>query len=157
MVYKSPTDRIDGTSVVLLQDQPESETKPKQKLVLKLLDLLLPKNNIKSFQKYGQSFIDKLTEQQLSEMIRLSNKLYYCNNKPILSDEEYDILKEYIEDKYPNNKAIKEGHTMCSVAVEKRKMDLPFEMWSMDKIKSEKDINLWLKKYKGKYMISAKG
>ena len=54
-------------------------------------------------------------------MIRLSNKLYYCNNKPLLSDEEYDILKEYIEEKYPNNKAIKEGHTMCSVAVEKRK------------------------------------
>ena len=26
----------------------------------------------------------------------------------------------------------------------------------MDKIKSEKDINLWLKKYKGKYVISAK-
>ena len=26
----------------------------------------------------------------------------------------------------------------------------------MDKIKSEKDIKLWLKKYKGKYVISAK-
>ena len=31
-------------------------------------------------------------------------------------------------EKYPNNKAIKEGHTMCSVAVEKRKMELPFEL-----------------------------
>ena len=156
MEFKSPQDRINGTSVVLLKDKPEGETKTQTKVSLKTTRSASTKSNVKSFQKYGQSFIEKLTEQQLSEMIRLSNKLYYCNNKPLLSDEEYDILKEYIEEKYPNNKAIKEGHTMCSVAVEKRKMDLPFEMWSMDKIKSEKDINLWLKKYKGKYVISAK-
>ena len=117
------------------------ETKTKTKVSLKTTRSTSTKTNLKSFQKYGQSFIEQLTEQQLSEMIRLCNKLYYCNNKPILTDEEYDILKEYIEEKYPNNKAIKEGHTMCSVAVEKRKMTLPFEMWSMDKIKSEKDIN----------------
>ena len=152
MDYKAPKDRIDGSSIVLLEDKPDT----KNKITLKTTRSTSTKNNVKSFQKYGQSFIEKLTEQQLSEMIRLSNKLYYCNNKPILSDEEYDILKEYIEEKYPNNKAIKEGHSMCSVAVEKRKMDLPFEMWSMDKIKSEKDIKSWLKKYKGKYVISAK-
>lgn len=152
MDYKAPKDRIDGSSIVLLEDKPDT----KNKITLKTTRSTSTKNNVKSFQKYGQSFIEKLTEQQLSEMIRLSNKLYYCNNKPILSDEEYDILKEYIEEKYPNNKAIKEGHSMCSVSVEKRKMDLPFEMWSMDKIKSEKDIKLWLKKYKGKYVISAK-
>ena len=89
-------------------------------------------------------------------MIRAANKGYYCNNKSLMTDEEYDILKEYIEDKYPDNIAITEGHTMCSVGVEKKKIDLPFEMWSMDKIKSEKDINLWKKKYQGPYMISAK-
>ena len=37
---------------------------------------------------------------------------------------------------------------MCSVAVEKRKMDLPFEMWSMDKIKSEKISTSGLKNIK---------
>jgi len=104
----------------------------------------------------GQPFIEKLSESDLSDMIRFANASYYCNNKSLMSDEEYDILKEFIEDKFPNNKAIKEGHTMCSVAVEKQKISLPFEMWSMDKIKSEKDINLWKKKYKGPYVISAK-
>jgi len=152
MDYKAPKDRVDGSSIVLLEDKPDA----KNKITIKTTRSVSTKNNVKSFQKYGQTFIEKLTEQQLSEMIRLSNKLYYCNNKPLLSDEEYDILKEYIEEKYPNNKAITEGHTMCSVAVEKHKMDLPFEMWSMDKIKSEKDIKSWLKKYKGKYVISAK-
>ena len=104
MVYKSPTDRIDGTSVQLLENQSQSETKTQTKVSLKTTRSASTKSNVKAFQKYGQSFIEKLTEQQLSEMIRLSNKLYYCNNKPILSDEEYDILKEYIEEKYPNNK-----------------------------------------------------
>ena len=115
MVYKGPTERIDGTSVRLLEESTSGETKTKTKVSLKTTRSASTKNNLKSFQKYGQSFIEKLTEQQLSEMIRLCNKLYYCNNKPVLTDEEYDILKEYIEEKYPNNKAIKEGHTMCSV------------------------------------------
>ena len=54
-----------------------------------------------------------------------------------MTDEEYDILKEFIEDTYPDNVAITEGHTMCSVTVEKKKMQLPFEMWSMNKYKTE--------------------
>ena len=53
--------------------------------------------------------------------------------------------------------AITEGHTMCSVVVEKKKMRLPFEMWSMNKFKTEKQINTMVKKYSGAiYEISAK-
>ena len=61
--------------------------------------------------------------------------MYYCNNKPIMTDNEYDIIREYIEKKYPDNMAIKEQHTKCEIAIEKRKATLPYEMWSMDKIK----------------------
>ena len=45
MVYKGPTERVDGTSVVLLEESTQGETKPKLKLklVLKLLVLLLLK------------------------------------------------------------------------------------------------------------------
>ena len=100
--------------------------------------------------------MEKLDEDELSSMIRAANKNYYSNNKPLMTDEEYDILKEFIEEKFPDNEAIQEGHTMCSVAVEKRKMKLPFEMWSMDKFKTEDKINLWLGEYKGPFIISAK-
>ena len=89
-------------------------------------------------------------------MIRAANKGYYCNNKSLMSDEEYDILKEFIEDTYPDNIANQEGHTQCSVAVEKKKIKLPFEMWSMNKFKTEQQINLWLKDYKGPFVVSAK-
>ena len=153
MVYKKPTERIDGNAVELIADQPKPKKKIKKKKTIKGIS---GKKLIKQFLKNGQSFLENKTENELSSMIRAANKGYYCNNKSLMTDEEYDILKEYIEDKYPDNIAITEGHTMCSVGVEKKKIDLPFEMWSMDKIKSEKDINLWKKKYQGPYMISAK-
>ena len=45
-----------------------------------------------------------------------------------MSDEEYDILKEFIEDKYPNNLAIQEGHTLNVVLqLKKKKMKLPLK------------------------------
>ena len=47
-------------------------------------------------------------------MIRYANKMYYCNNESIMTDGQYDLLKEFIEEKYPDNEAIHEGHTQCS-------------------------------------------
>ena len=179
MVYKGPTERKDGNAVVLIEDAAPlktfwQETYPGQnKKISKKIDKsktkkkTLKKQNsgaeirqgkrlIKEFLKVGQSKLEKLDEDELSSMIRAANKNYYCNNKPLMTDEEYDILKEFIEEKFPDNEAIQEGHTMCSVAVEKRKIKLPFEMWSMDKFKTEDKINLWLGEYKGPFIISAK-
>ena len=167
MVYKGPTERKDGNSVVLIEDAAPlktfwQETYPGQnEKVTKKIDKnkikkksLKKKNSgseirqgkllIKEFLKAGQSKLEELNEAELSSMIRAADNGYYCNNKPLMTDEEYDILKEYIEDKYPDNVAIQEGHTMCSVAVEKKKMTLPFEMWSMNKFKTAEKINLWL-------------
>jgi len=179
MVYKGPTERKDGNAVVLIEDVAPlktfwQETYPGQnKKVTKKIDkskikkkTLKKKNSgaeirqgkrfIKEFLKVGQSQLEELNEQELSSMIRAADKGYYCNNKPLMNDEEYDILKEFIEEKFPDNEAIQEGHTMCSVAVEKKKMDLPFEMWSMNKFKKEQQINVWLGEYNGPFIISAK-
>ena len=43
-----------------------------------------------------------------------------------MTDEQYDILKEFIEEKF-NNKAILEGIN-GSIAVEKRKATLPYNV-----------------------------
>ena len=179
MVYRGPTERKDGNAVVLIEDAAPLKTfwqetypgqnqkiskkidksKTKKKTLKKQnsgAEIRKGKRLIKEFLKVGQSKLEKLDEDELSSMIRAANKNYYCNNKPLMTDEEYDILKEFIEEKFPDNIAIQEGHTMCSVAVEKRKMKLPFEMWSMDKFKTEEKINLWLGEYKGPFIISAK-
>ena len=179
MVYKGPTERKDGNAVVLIKDatplktfwqetypgQNEKVTKKIDKTKIKKKSLKKKnsgaeirqgKRFIKEFLKVGQSQLEELNEEELSSMIRAADNGYYCNNKPLMTDEEYDILKEYIEDKYPDNVAIQEGHTMCSVAVEKKKMKLPFEMWSMNKFKTAEKINLWLAEYNGPFEISAK-
>ena len=98
-----------------------------------------------------------MTESELSLLIREANQNYYCDNKPLLTDNQYDILREYTLEKYPNNEAVKEGHTKCSLEVEKNKVKLPYEMWSMDKIKPDTNaLNKWKEKYNGPYVISCK-
>ena len=107
------------------------------------------------FKKEGLSSLKKRTESELSKMIRDANDAYYCNNKPILTDNEYDVLREFTAEKYPDNKAVKEGHTECKIV--KGKVKLPFEMWSMDKIKPDtKALEKWMKTYKGPYVLSCK-
>ena len=59
------------------------------------------------------------------------------NKQPIMSDEEYDQLCEYIKSKYPNNTIVDKGHTNTIV---KNKVTLPFEMWSMNKLKQSKVV-----------------
>ena len=104
------------------------------------------------FQKDGLSFLSTQNEKFLSKMIINANKQYY-NNNPTLSDNEYDILKEYIERTYPNNKTIKQ----IGAPVERNKVELPYPMPSMDKIKPDtKALANWMKKYNGPYILSVK-
>ena len=85
-------------------------------------------------------------------MVRVANDLYY-NGKPVLDDNSYDILKEFVERKYPKNEVIKE----VGAPVEKNKVELPYFMGSMDKSKPDtKALSSWKRKYLGPYVISAK-
>ena len=113
-------------------------------------------NNIDLFKTSGGDYLKTLPEKDLSEMIIAANKKYYCNDSPLMTDGQYDLLKEYVEETYPDNKVVKEGHSSCDVAVDKKKVALPYEMWSMDKIKNEKGIQNKLKKYAGPYVLSTK-
>ena len=184
MEYREPHERIDGRSVVLLSpekkssvvteqkqepttvpDKPqksiksEKSIKPQKLQKSKKITLKKPPklkdNHIAEFKQEGISSLKQRTETELSSMIRAANDAYYCNNKPILTDNEYDVLREFTAEKYPDNKAAKEGHTMCEIV--KGKVKLPFEMWSMDKIKPDtKALEKWMQKYKGPYVLSCK-
>ena len=108
--------------------------------------------NLKLFKQNGLSFIESICENDLSKMIINANKQYY-NNNPILMDNQYDILKEYIERTYPNNKIVKQ----IGAPVERNKVNLPYHMASMDKIKPDTNaLNNWKNKYDGPYVISVK-
>jgi len=108
--------------------------------------------NANAFKKNGITILDSLNEKQLSDILREANKGYY-NEEPFLTDNEYDIIKEYIEKKYPSSIAIAE----IGAPVERNKVTLPYFMGSMDKIKPDTNaLTNWIAKFKGPYVLSCK-
>ena len=94
-----------------------------------------------------------LSEKDLFLLLKHLDDLYY-NDESIITDIEYDILREYSENKYPNNTYF---HCIGSEISNNEKVKLPIFMGSMNKIKSENNlIDNWLKKYKGNYVVSSK-
>lgn len=73
--------------------------------------------------------------------------------QPIMTDNEYDIIQDYIAEKYPHNKTIWD----IGAPVERGKATLPYQMWSMDKIKPDSNAVVnWCAKYSGPYVLSCK-
>ena len=109
---------------------------------------------VNDFKKNGISVLTNLSEKELAEMVVLTNELYR-NQEPILTDNQFDILEDFIKDKYPNNPVIKQ--IGAPIPVGKNKATLPYEMWSMDKIKPDtKSLDNWKAKFGGPYVLSCK-
>ena len=107
------------------------------------------KDIVKLFKKMGITLLDQLDEKQLTDIIRYANKMYYIKT-PVLSDNEFDIIKEFVEKKYTTILEI-------GAPVERNKVKLPYEMASMDKIKPDTNaLENWIKKYPGPYVLSCK-
>ena len=122
----------------------KNKTVKKQKMTKKEL--------IQRFKVHGIKTIETLKQKELVELIHFANDTYY-NEAPLLTDNEYDIIKEYAESKYPKNKALK----AIGAPVQKNKVTLPYFMASMDKIKPNTEaLTKWRAKYKGNYVLSAK-
>lgn len=111
------------------------------------------KTHITNFKENGITVLESLNEKELSEMIVLASDKYYNSNNPFMTDNEYDIVKEYIEKKYPKNVEV----DLIGAPVKKNKVTLPYEMPSMDKIKPDSNaLSNWMNKYKGPYVLSCK-
>ena len=85
-------------------------------------------------------------------MLQHASKQYY-NHSPVLSDNQFDIIKNFIDTKFPKSKVTKE----VGAEVERNKVLLPFEMASMDKIKPDTGaLAIWCQKFIGPYVLSCK-
>jgi DNA ligase (NAD+) len=135
-----------------------SEKEPKRKKNITLKNRMPKKDvsdQLEKFKTEGISVLEGKTEAELSKMIELANIKYY-NDEPLLLDGQYDVLKDYIESKHPQNKAIKEVGAKIA-KIEKNKVKLPYFMGSMDKIKPDTGaIYKWMEDHKGPYILSAK-
>ena len=113
---------------------------------------MIATQNIKQFKRDGIKALDDLSEEKYVTLIKKANDTYY-NNKPLMSDNEFDIVKEYFEKKYPNNPVVNN----IGAPITKNKVTLPYNMPSMDKIKPDTDaLDKWMKKYTGNYVLSCK-
>lgn len=120
------------------------------------------KKHIIRFQEDGLSYLKELPLDTLVAILKYANKVYYTDiekedakKSNLMTDNEYDILKEHIESIDANHPALKE----VGAPIKKKKVTLPYEMWSMDKIKpSTKALDNYLKKFNtpSSYVISAK-
>jgi DNA ligase (NAD+) len=180
LVYKAPVERIDGRDVIIRGPEHELklEKEEKEEKVLKKEKKVVLKNEkkekkkkliieddseeinvdpfvkdlVKDFKKNGISVLHNLNEQQLTHILSQANILYR-NMQPIMTDNEYDIIQDYIAEKYPHNKTIWD----IGAPVERGKATLPYQMWSMDKIKPDSNAVVnWCAKYSGPYVLSCK-
>jgi NAD-dependent DNA ligase len=111
--------------------------------------------HIDSFKKDGIKVLETLTEDELSAIVEYANNAFHCRGVPVMTDNEYDIVHEYLQGKYPNNAVLND--VGAEIEDEKTKIKLPYEMASMDKIKPDTNIlTSWSAKYKGPYVLSCK-
>lgn len=170
--YKAPHERTDGRAIIKASEskaEKEAESKATESVQSKATvksasaeeeskaesvaeEESVIEKNIKNFKKNGITVLQGLNEHQLTEMLSIANILYR-NLQPIMTDNEYDILQDYITEKYPSNQEVYK----IGAPVEKNKAQLPYEMGSMDKIKPDTSaLSNWTKKYPGPYVLSCK-
>lgn len=143
--WVDPCDRETAENFKIVSKRKNKTRKKSRNNLHKLTMDFIANNNI----------LNDYSEEQLTLLVREANIGYYNNSHPIMSDAKYDYLIDFIKEHYPENKVVDEGHSLIKID-ENRKIKLPYEMWSMDKIKKEDKVNNKANSYKGKHIISAK-
>jgi len=109
---------------------------------------------ISLYKRNGLKSVISLHEDTIIDILKKLDDLYYNSEYVMLNDSEYDLLRDYAKNKYSNHSYFK---NIGAPIKYNEKVKLPVFMGSMDKIKPDtNDLSNWLKKYKGKYIISAK-
>lgn len=82
-------------------------------------------------------------QKELEEKIVEANRLYREGN-PVMSDKEYDSMKEELERHFPNSDILKKAIVEESVKGDRMER-LPFPMFSLEKVKMVDEIVRWVK------------
>ena len=110
----------------------------------------VPLFSMQQFRAQGTRFLDTLNKSQIKKIIEDANSAYY-NNVAFMTDDEFDVLKEYFERKYPS------VNLGVGAKVTHNKVALPYFMGSMNKLKPDTGaIDRWKNIYGGPYVLSTK-
>ena len=135
---------------------PNSKVQTLKKYTKKIKETIL--ENLNKFKSQGITALAILSLEELTAMLQEAIDNYYISElkeSSLLTDNEYDILREYILKKDPSNALANDQQTQ--IKNDNTKVKLPYEMWSMDKIKPDTNALIKFKQtYKGPYVISVK-
>jgi len=99
-----------------------------------------------------QDFIKTNKKKDIINVLKEADNAFFNSGQPKLTDDIYDIIKDYIRKKYPKDAYLKRVGADVD-----NKVVLPYYMGSQNKIKdSESEITKYKKKYPGPYLISDK-
>lgn len=90
-----------------------------------------------------------LTKKQFTTLLKKFSDAYYLTDTPLVSDIVFDELVSIYESKFGK-------YTIIGAEPKGIKVPLPYYLSSLDKIKTEKEINKWKKAHPGPYVIEDK-
>ena len=154
--YREPCERTDSRAFKEITEKKALLPEKKKKLIIEEDELSKIKEFINNFKKNGTNTLNQLSANDFINILRELTNAYH-NQSPLLTDIEYDIIKDYFEIKYPELYSCWNKEVGAPVEQNKNKATLPYEMGSMDKIKPDTNALLtWSKTYKGPYVLSCK-
>jgi NAD-dependent DNA ligase len=109
---------------------------------------------ISNFKKDGTQVLKELSRVEYTKLLSALNDAYY-NSSPLVSDNEYDIIHDLFQTKFPASPLVVGSAT--AVKGGGSKAALPYLMASMDKIKPDSNtLSTWKTTFTGPYILSCK-
>ena len=119
-------------------------------------DIKFTKTGLKALVTKPTAFLEQLKEDDLIALYQNLQYAYYNSGKPLVSDDIFDIVQEYIKKRFPKHAILKSIGAHIGDD-DKRKEVLPVYMGSLDKVKSDpKQLDSFKVKYPGSYVVSDK-
>jgi DNA ligase (NAD+) len=98
------------------------------------------------------TYMETHDNAKLAKLLKEASAQYY-KGTPVISDDIFDILKNYLTEHDPSNPALQE----IGAPVHGEKVKLPYYMGSLDKIREdEAALEKWKSKHEGKVVVSDK-
>ena len=99
-------------------------------------------------------FVNSASQEDIEKLLYQCSDNYYNTEDGtiLISDQVFDIIKSILEQEFPDSKFL----SQIGSTIKKDKVKLPIHMGSMNKKKTEKDIDNWIKTYPGEVVISDK-